>query len=250
MISFSPEECIVPREIQLKVLVIGEYGVGKTALIQRYTKGHFNPNYKLTIGVDFAVKTLTWDSKTKIHLQLWDIAGHERFGHLTRVYYKYAVAAIVVFDLTRPTTLDEVAKWVCDVRSKLPQSPGHFPVVLVASKCDAPHASLSPGRLDAFCRTHAVDAWFATSARQDINVDSTMAWLVERLLAEGSRRQSLAGTPPMSQHSSPRLSSPHLSSPHLSSPYASPLPGSPPPPANSNPASPPPNKPAAASCCR
>ena len=44
---------------------------GKTAIIQRYTKGHFSPNYKLTIGVDFAVKTLTWDPKTKIILQLW-----------------------------------------------------------------------------------------------------------------------------------------------------------------------------------
>lgn len=49
---------------------------GKTAIIQRYTKGHFSPNYKLTIGVDFAVKTLTWDSKTKIHLQLWSVFWH------------------------------------------------------------------------------------------------------------------------------------------------------------------------------
>lgn len=51
----------------------------------------YSPNYKLTIGVDFALKNLDYDDKTKIALQLWDIAGHERFGHMTHVYYKYAI---------------------------------------------------------------------------------------------------------------------------------------------------------------
>ncbi len=62
-----------------KVLVIGDYGVGKTSIIRRYTEGFFSPNYKLTIGVDFAVKTITHEDKT-IKLQLWDIAGIHVFG--------------------------------------------------------------------------------------------------------------------------------------------------------------------------
>ena len=89
--------------------MIGDYGVGKTAIIRRYTSGEFTPNYKLTIGVDFAVKKLVRDSSS-ITLQLWDIAGHERFGHMTHVYYKYAIAAIIVFDLGRAATFDSVAK--------------------------------------------------------------------------------------------------------------------------------------------
>lgn len=60
------------------MIVIGDYAVGKTSLIKRYCEGYFTPNYKLTIGVDFAVKSLDWDDNTKITLQLWDVAGHER----------------------------------------------------------------------------------------------------------------------------------------------------------------------------
>ncbi|RXG54954.1 Ras-related protein Rab-32 [Armadillidium vulgare] len=59
------------EELQFKVLVVGEYGVGKTAVIRRYTEGQFSLNYKVTIGVDFAVKTFDWDSKTKLNIQLW-----------------------------------------------------------------------------------------------------------------------------------------------------------------------------------
>ena len=81
-----------------KVLVIGDYAVGKTcvcflnaqpmhlspvpcsSIIKRYCEGYFTPNYKLTIGVDFAVKVVEWDDSTSVSLQLWDVAGHERFG--------------------------------------------------------------------------------------------------------------------------------------------------------------------------
>ena len=57
--------------------MIGDYAVGKTSLIKRYTEGYFTPNYKLTIGVDFAVKVVEWDDNTTVSLQLWDVAGHE-----------------------------------------------------------------------------------------------------------------------------------------------------------------------------
>lgn len=52
--------------------------------------GTFSPTYRITIGADFAVKTIDWNNSTKVQLQLWDIAGHERFGYLTGVYYRYA----------------------------------------------------------------------------------------------------------------------------------------------------------------
>ncbi|KAK8785155.1 hypothetical protein V5799_008480 [Amblyomma americanum] len=77
------------EDLLFKVLVIGDFGVGV-----------FNPGYMITIGVDFALKHLVWDSNKHITLQLWDIAGHERFGYMTRVYYKYATAAVIVYDLS------------------------------------------------------------------------------------------------------------------------------------------------------
>ena len=71
-------------EYLFKVLVIGDIGVGKTSLIKRYVHHIFGQTYKPTIGVDFALKVINWDPETLIRLQLWDIAGQERFGTMTR----------------------------------------------------------------------------------------------------------------------------------------------------------------------
>lgn len=87
MASSSPEK----REHLYKILVIGELGTGKTSFIKRYVHQFFSQNYRATIGVDFALKVLNWDQNTTVRLQLWDIAGQERFGNMTRVYYKVSI---------------------------------------------------------------------------------------------------------------------------------------------------------------
>jgi len=124
-------------EYVFKVMVVGAGETGKTALIQRIVKDVFSSNYKVTIGVDFAMKTLRWDDKTVIRLQLWDIAGQERFGRMTRVYYKEAVGAFVVFDVTSKTTFDLVSFWKEDIDQKVTLPDGsRLPCVLLANKCD------------------------------------------------------------------------------------------------------------------
>ncbi|KAG0009981.1 rab32, member RAS oncoprotein, partial [Podila clonocystis] len=126
------------REYLYKILVIGDLGTGKTSIIKRYVHNIFSMNYKSTIGVDFALKVIQWSPDTVVRLQLWDIAGQERFGNMTRVYYKEAVAALVVYDVTRPKTFEAVTKWKADLDSKvsLPQAwgGGPIPVVLLANK--------------------------------------------------------------------------------------------------------------------
>ncbi|GAM20220.1 hypothetical protein SAMD00019534_033950 [Acytostelium subglobosum LB1] len=166
-----------------KILVIGDYAVGKTSIIKRYCTGQFSPNYKLTIGVDFAVKEIEWDKNTSVSLQLWDIAGHERFGTMTRVYYKYAIAAIIVFDLTRQTTFEAVTKWRDDINSKVVlgnQEP--IPVLLLANKCDIKDANIDKEMLDNFVKEHNFIGWYPTSAQSDININEAMLFLTGKVL--------------------------------------------------------------------
>lgn len=171
------------EELLFKILVIGDFGVGKTAIIRRYTEGIFSQNYKLTIGVDFALKTLLWDEKTHVTLQLWDIAGHERFGYMTHVYYKYAAAAIIVFDLSRPNTLDSVIKWQNDIQDKITQQNGQpLPIILIANKCDLEGVTIQCSELKRFCQERNIPAWFFTSAKENINIKEAIEFMVDKII--------------------------------------------------------------------
>ncbi|XP_057661908.1 ras-related protein Rab-38-like [Diorhabda carinulata] len=162
------------QELNFKIIVIGDFGVGKTSIIGRYTEGEFSTQYKITIGADFAVKTLEWDENTRINLHVWDIAGHERFGSLLSVFYRHAVAAAIVFDLTRPETFNSVNKWLLDLRKKIHMPGGKsIPIVILANKGDITTNTLPP-EIDEFCRKNDILAWYTTSAKYDINIDEAM----------------------------------------------------------------------------
>jgi GTPase SAR1 family protein len=93
--------------------------------------------------VDFALKVIQLDSDIVINLQMWDIAGQERFGSMTRAYYRGAIGAFIVHDVTRPSTFQSVLKWKQDIDTKvdLPLSwgGGNIPVVLLTNKVNVSH---------------------------------------------------------------------------------------------------------------
>jgi len=175
------------KEYLYKVLVVGDIGVGKTSIIKRYVHNIFSMHYKATIGVDFALKVINWDSKTVVRLQLWDIAGQERFGNMTRVYYKEAVGAVVVFDVTRVGTFEAVAKWKSDIDAKVSVGPDErpIPVVLLANKCDLQKEGMaqSSEQMDKYCAENKFLGWFETSAKDNTNIEAACRALVEKIMA-------------------------------------------------------------------
>ncbi|XP_018607121.1 ras-related protein Rab-32-like isoform X2 [Scleropages formosus] len=156
------------HEHLFKILVIGDIGVGKTSIIKRYVHHVFSQHYRATIGVDFALKVINWDQRTVVRLQLWDIAGQERYGNMTRVYYREAVGALLVFDVTRSSTFEAVLKWKDDLDAKVRLSNGKpVPAVLLANKADQSREGLCSQlpKLDSFCKDNGFVAWFETSAK-------------------------------------------------------------------------------------
>lgn len=133
------------------------------------------------------MKVLNWDENTEVRLQLWDIAGQERFGSMTRVYYKEAVGAFVTFDLTRQSTFDALVEWKADIDAKVTYGPENkpIPVVLLANKCDLPRDTFckTTEEIDAFAKEHGFIAWFETSAKDDIGIEKAAKCLVEYILS-------------------------------------------------------------------
>jgi len=169
-------------EYLYKILVVGDLGCGKTSIIHRYVNNIFSTKYRATIGVDFALKVLPWDAKTSVRLQLWDIAGQERFGHMTRVYYKEAVGALVVYDVTRPGTFEAVKKWKADLDENLSASERPLPVVLLANKCDLSETRLDPAKMDTYIKENRFIGWYETSAKEDIGITKAVKTLVAHIL--------------------------------------------------------------------
>ncbi|KAF9358007.1 rab32, member RAS oncoprotein [Mortierella sp. AD094] len=186
---YDPQCPVEIREYLYKILVIGDVGTGKTSIIKRYVHNIFSMNYKSTIGVDFALKVIQWSPDTVIRLQLWDIAGQER-GNMARVYYKEAVAALVVYDVTRPKTFEAVKRWKADLDSKvsLPDALGGGPIhtVLLANKTDLQEnaaGSMSAEAMDQFCEEHGFLKWFGTSAKDNSNIEDAARFLLEEIMA-------------------------------------------------------------------
>ncbi|TFG22117.1 MAG: GTP-binding protein [Promethearchaeota archaeon] len=115
----------------LKILTAGEGGVGKTTLLKRYVEGNFTSGTKLTVGIEFFVKEFTL-AENHCALQLWDFGGQDRFRFLADSYVMGAKGALLMFDLTRISTLETVSEWVSLLRS----CNENLPIVLVGTKLD------------------------------------------------------------------------------------------------------------------
>lgn len=171
-------------ELSFKVLVIGDASTGKTSFIKRYVHEYFSSAYKATIGLDFALKTIKFDENTIIKLQLWDIAGQERFNSMIRVYYRDALGALIVFDANNPTSFESVERWKNDLDSKVRLSNGNaVPCLLLANKCDLIRRDQNDiDRLERYAAENGFIGCIYTSPRYDINIEEAANLLVREIL--------------------------------------------------------------------
>ncbi|MHA1542672.1 MAG: Rab family GTPase [Candidatus Hodarchaeales archaeon] len=127
------------RDDLYKICMVGDGGVGKTAVTERFLGKGFSSNYKLTIGVDILTHTTDIDD-TSIKYQIWDLAGQQRFEFVRSTFYKGAHGIIMVFDLTRPDTLLNLREWKIEILSNIGKN--SIPVVLLGNKSDLENKQL------------------------------------------------------------------------------------------------------------
>ncbi|CAF1168365.1 unnamed protein product [Adineta steineri] len=173
------------REYRFKVLVIGERNTGKTAIINRYTKNTFSGTYRTTIGADLAVQKIQYDPNTIVHLHIWDIAGEERFGGMTQLFYKDAAGCLIVFDITTPVSLtNSAAKWKDDFDKKLDiHENNQVPCILIGNKCDLKRdgTDINEDFINEFSRRHQFTDYLATSAKNNINIKEAFSILLGKV---------------------------------------------------------------------
>ena len=114
------------------MVLIGDSGVGKSNLLSRFTRNEFNLDSKSTIGVEFATRSIQVDSKT-IKAQIWDTAGQERYRAITSAYYRGAVGALLVYDISKHQTYDNVTRWLKELRD---HADSNIVIMLVGNKSD------------------------------------------------------------------------------------------------------------------
>lgn len=162
----------------LKILIIGESGVGKSSLLLRFTDDTFDPEQAATIGVDFKVKTLTVDGN-KAKLAIWDTAGQERFRTLTPSYYRGAQGVILVYDVANKASFTKLDAWLNELETFATK---HDMVkMLVGNKIDKEKREVSKEEGLKFARKHHM-LFIEASAKTKEGVQCAFEELVEKIL--------------------------------------------------------------------
>ncbi|KAK1321422.1 Ras-related protein RIC2 [Acorus calamus] len=160
-----------------KVVLIGDSGVGKSNLLSRFTRNEFSLESKSTIGVEFATRSLNVDGKV-IKAQIWDTAGQERYRAITSAYYRGAVGALLVYDVTRHATFENCERWLKELRD---HTDPNMVVMLIGNKSDLRHlvaVSTEDGKSFA---EHESLYFMETSALESLNVEDAFSEVLTQI---------------------------------------------------------------------
>jgi Ras-related protein Rab-7A len=158
----------------LKVIILGDSGVGKTSLMNSYVHKKFSTQYKATIGADFLTKDCVTESGSMITLQIWDTAGQERFQSLGVAFYRGSDVCVLTFDVNNAKSFENLENWMEEFLAQAsPPDPDVFPFIVIGNKVDVDNGSsrqVSEKRAKDWCQMKGLE-YFETSAKEDRNVE-------------------------------------------------------------------------------
>lgn len=171
-----------------KAVLIGDSAVGKSQLLARFSRNEFSLDSKATIGVEFQTRTLEIDHKT-VKAQIWDTAGQERYRAVTSAYYRGAVGAMLVYDITKRQSFDHVARWLEELRGHADKN---IVIMLVGNKTDLGSLRAVPTD-DAKEFAEKENLFFIeTSALEATNVDTAFVNVLTEIYRVVSKKSLVA----------------------------------------------------------
>ena len=171
--------CQSTDSVYVKILLLGDSGVGKTCLLKRYRDNNYKHNFISTVGIDYKVHYTNIDNK-RVKCQIWDTAGQERFHVITRAYYKGSHGIVLVFDITEKSTFTNIEYWMKNISQ---HANTNVQIILVGNKSDlAKKRQVTVEEADAVAKRYNIQ-YFETSAKTGSNVDESF-YNVSKLIIE------------------------------------------------------------------
>jgi len=180
----------------IKLLLIGDSGVGKSCLLLRFSDDSFTPSFITTIGIDFKIRTIDLEGK-RIKLQIWDTAGQERFRTITTAYYRGAMGILLVYDVTDEKSFNNIRNWIRNIEQHATESVNK---ILIGNKCDMVEKKVvDSARGKALADEYGIK-FLETSAKNSINVEEafiTLAKDIKKRLIDNTENTGAATPNPV-----------------------------------------------------
>ncbi|KAK9771266.1 hypothetical protein SCAR479_11999 [Seiridium cardinale] len=178
---------------QIKLLLIGDSGVGKSCCLLRFSEDSFTPSFITTIGIDFKIRTIELDGK-RVKLQIWDTAGQERFRTITTAYYRGAMGILLVYDVTDQRSFDNIRTWFANVEQHATEGVNK---ILIGNKCDwEDKRVVSTEQGEALAKELGIP-FLEVSAKSNINIDKafySLAGDIKKRIIDTSKDQPAGGS--------------------------------------------------------
>ena len=168
----------------IKIVLLGEAGVGKTSLVYQFMEKKFRDNYKQTLGVNLLKKDMHIDGYGGVSAQIWDLGGQEPFKALRKLYLEGANGGLVIFDLTESKSFDKLPEWIESFKN----TRGEQPLILIGNKSDLGNTiKIEEKEAGDFAKNHNMEL-ITTSAKTGQNVEEVFIKLTKRILDNMSNK--------------------------------------------------------------
>ncbi|CAM8910429.1 hypothetical protein QQ045_033137 [Rhodiola kirilowii] len=188
----APARARADYDYLIKLLLIGDSGVGKSCLLLRFSDDSFTTSFITTIGIDFKIRTVELDGK-RIKLQIWDTAGQERFRTITTAYYRGAMGILLVYDVTDESSFNNIKNWIRNIEQ---HASDNVNKILVGNKADMDESkrAVPTAKGQALADEYGIK-FFETSAKTNMNVEQVFFSIARDIKERLSETDSKAEPP-------------------------------------------------------